>query len=53
MAQLVERLLCKQNVAGSNPATSTKGGRERHRRSHRWRASGVVGRPTSFCGLSG
>ena len=25
MAQLVERLLCKQDVAGSNPATSTKG----------------------------
>ena len=23
MAQLVERLLCKQDVAGSNPATST------------------------------
>ena len=23
MAQLVERLLCKQDVAGSNPAAST------------------------------
>ena len=26
MAQLVERLLCKQDVAGSNPAASTNSG---------------------------
>ena len=25
LAQLVERLLCKQNVIGSNPVTSTTG----------------------------
>jgi hypothetical protein len=25
IAQLVERLLCKQDVSGSNPLTSTRG----------------------------
>ena len=31
IAQLVERLLCKQDVSGSNPLTSTKKQREKRK----------------------